>query len=158
MGTTTFSGPVKAGTIKDTTGTTLGTDVKNTGQVVMAQSAYIDITGASHLNQVIATIPAKSQITDVVLNVTEVNDDTSAATVSVGTIADADAFIATANVQALATTYGTLDAEASNVGSTDIQVVADFTGTDGDGTTGNATVTVKYLQNAQIAIAGDVPA
>ena len=158
MGTTTFSGPIKAGTIKDTTGTTLGTDVKNTGQVVMAQSAYIDITGASHLNQVIATIPAKSQITDVVLNVTEVNDDTTGATVSVGTIADADAFIATANVQALATTYGTLDAEASNVGSTDIQVVADYTGTDGDGTTGNATVTVKYLQNAQIAIAGDVPA
>jgi hypothetical protein len=158
MGTTTFSGPIKAGTIKDTTGTTLGTDVKNTGQVVMAQSAYIDITGASHLNQVIATIPAKSQITDVVLNVTEVNDDTTGATVSVGTIADADAFIASANVQALATTYGTLDAEASNVGSTDIQVVADFTGTDGDGTTGNATVTVKYLQNAQIAIAGDVPA
>jgi hypothetical protein len=158
MGTTTFSGPIKAGTIKDTTGTTLGTDVKNTGQVVMAQSAYIDITGASHLNQVIATIPANSQITDVVLNVTEVNDDTTAATVSVGTIADADAFIATANVQALATTYGTLDAEASNVGSTDIQVVADFTGTDGDGTTGNATVTVKYLQNAKIAIAGDVPA
>lgn len=158
MGTTTFSGPIKAGTIKDTTGTTLGTDVKNTGQVVMAQSAYIDITGASHLNQVIATIPANSQITDVVLNVTEVNDDTTGATVSVGTIADADAFIASANVQALATTYGTLDAEASNVGSTDIQVVADFTGTDGDGTTGNATVTVKYLQNAQIAIAGDVPA
>ena len=158
MGTTTFSGPIKAGTIKDTTGTTLGTDVKNTGQVVMAQSAYIDITGASHLNQVIATIPAKSQITDVVLNVTEVNDDTGAATVSVGTIADADAFIASANVKALATTYGTLDAEASNVGSTDIQVVADYTGTDGDGTTGNATVTVKYLQNAQIAIAGDVPA
>jgi hypothetical protein len=158
MGTTTFSGPIKAGTIKDTTGTTLGTDVKNTGQVVMAQSAYIDITGASHLNQVIATIPAKSQITDVVLNVTEVNDDTTGATVSVGTIADADAFIASANVQALATTYGTLDAEASNVGSTDIQVVADYTGTDGDGTTGNATVTVKYLQNAQIAIAGDVPA
>lgn len=158
MGTTTFSGPVKAGTIKDTTGTTLGKDVKNTGFVVMGQSAYIDITGASHLNQVIGTIPANSQITDVILNVTTVNDDTNAATVSVGTVADADAFIATANVKALGTTYGTLDAEASNVGSTDIQVVADFTGTDGDGTTGNATVTVKYLQNNQIAIAGDVPA
>jgi hypothetical protein len=26
MGTTTFSGPVKAGTIKETTGTTLGSD------------------------------------------------------------------------------------------------------------------------------------
>ena len=137
MGTTTFSGPVKAGTIKDTTGTTLGTDVKNVGFVVMAQSAFIDITGASHLNQVIGTIPANSQITDVILNVTTVNDDTNAATVSVGTDGDGDAFIATANVKALGTTYGTLDAEASNVGSTDIQVLADFTGTDGDGTTGN---------------------
>ena len=38
MGTTTFSGPIKAGTIKETTGTTLGSDVKNTGQVVMAQT------------------------------------------------------------------------------------------------------------------------
>ena len=27
MGTTTFSGPIKAGTIKNTTGTTLGSDV-----------------------------------------------------------------------------------------------------------------------------------
>ena len=41
MGTTTFSGPIKAGTIKETTGTTLGSDVKNTGQVVMAQSQAI---------------------------------------------------------------------------------------------------------------------
>jgi len=31
MGTTTFSGPIKAGTIKETTGTTVGTDMKNTG-------------------------------------------------------------------------------------------------------------------------------
>ena len=158
MATTTFTGPIKAGDILNTSGTTVGTDVKNVGQVVMAQSAYIDITGASHLNQVIATIPANSQITDVILNVTTVNDDTNAATVSVGTTDDGDAFIATANVKALGTTYGTLDTEASNVGSTDIQVLADFTGTDGDGTTGNATVTVKYLQNAQIALAGDVPA
>ena len=158
MGTTTFSGPVKAGTIKDTTGTTLGSNVKNVGFVVMAQSAIADIIGASHLNQVIATIPANSQITDVILNVTTVNNDGGAATISVGTVADADAFIAAANVKALGTTYGTLDTEATDVGSTDIQVLADFTGADGDGTTGAATVTVKYLQNNSIALAGDIPA
>jgi len=158
MGTTTFSGPVKSGTIKDTTGTTLGSDVKNTGFVVMAQSAIVDIIGASHLNQVIATIPANSQITDVVLNVTTVNNDSGAATVSVGTIADANAFIDAANVKALGTTYGTLDTEATDIGTTDIQVVADFTGASGDATTGAATVTVKYLQNNSIALAGDVPA
>ena len=38
MATTTFSGPIKAGTIRNTTGTTLGSDIKNTGQVVMAQT------------------------------------------------------------------------------------------------------------------------
>ena len=31
MATTTFSGPVKAGTINNTTGTTVGTNVANTG-------------------------------------------------------------------------------------------------------------------------------
>ena len=158
MGTTTFSGPVKSGTITDTTGTTLGSDVKNVGFVVLAQSAIADIIGASHLDQVIATIPPNSQITKVVLNVTTVDHDSGAATVSVGTIADANAFIDAANVKALGTTYGTLDTEATDVGSTDIQVVADFTGASGDATTGAATVTVKYLQNNSIALAGDVPA
>ena len=156
MGTTTFSGPIKAGVIKETTGTTLGSDVKNTGQVVMAQSVIVDIIGASHLNQVCAVIPANSQIVDVIVNVTTVNNDTGAATVSVGTVADADAFIATLNVKALATTHGTLDTEATNVGTTDIQVLADFTGANGDGTTGAATVTVMYLQNNSIAVAADL--
>jgi hypothetical protein len=41
MGTTTFSGPLKAGTIKDTTGTTVGTNVANVGYGVMAQSAVL---------------------------------------------------------------------------------------------------------------------
>ena len=36
MATTTFSGPIKAGTIKDTTGTTVGTDKANVGFVLMA--------------------------------------------------------------------------------------------------------------------------
>ena len=44
MGTTTFSGPVKAGTIRETTGTTVGTDMKNIGQVVMAQTHAIDLS------------------------------------------------------------------------------------------------------------------
>ena len=42
MATTTFSGPIKAGTISNTTGTTVGDNVKNTGQVVMSQSILID--------------------------------------------------------------------------------------------------------------------
>ena len=156
MANTTFSGPVRAGTISNTTGTTLGTNIANVGQVLMAQSVKVDIIGASHLNQVCAVIPANSQIVDVILNVTTVNNDTGAATVSVGTVADADAFIATASVKALATTHGTLDTEATNVGTTDIQVLADFTGASGDATTGAATVTVMYLQNNSVQDAADL--
>ena len=156
MGTTTFSGPIKAGTIKETTGTALGDSIKNTGQVIMAQSVIVDIIGASHLNQVCAVIPANSQIVDVILNVTTVNNDTGTATVSVGTVADADAFLATVDAKTLATTHGTLDTEATNVGTTDIQVLADFTGSNGDGTTGAATVTVLYMQNNSVQDAADL--
>ena len=156
MATTNFSGPITAGQIRNTTGTTLGENIKNIGQVLMSQSVKIDIIGASHLNQVCAVIPANSQIVDVILNVTTVNNDGGAATVSVGTVADGDAFIATANVKALATTHGTLDTEATNVGTTDIQVLADFTGASGDATTGAATVTVMYLQNNSVQDAADL--
>ena len=151
MATTTFSGPVKAGTIKNTTGTTVCTYVTNVGSVVMAQSAVIDIIGAASADQVVATIPANSQIIDVVLNVTTVSNDGGAATVSVGTSADANAFIDAQNVKALATTRGTLDTEATDVGSTDIQVLADFAAANGDGTTGAATVTVMYIQNNNLS-------
>ena len=156
MATTNFSGPITAGQIRNTTGTTLGENIKNIGQVLMAQSVKVDIIGASHLNQVCAVIPANSQIVDVILNVTTVNNDSGAATVSVGTVADADAFINGANVKALATTHGTLDTEATNVGTTDIQVLADFTGASGDATTGAATVTVMYLQNNSVQDAADL--
>jgi hypothetical protein len=156
MATTNFSGPITAGNIRNTTGTTVGSDIANVGQVVMSQSVKVDIIGASHLNQVCAVVPANSQIVDVILNVTTVNNDGGAATISVGTVADADAFIATANVKALATTHGTLDTEATNVGTTDIQVLADFTGANGDGTTGAATVTVMYIQNNSVQDAVDL--
>ena len=150
MGTTTFSGPIKAGTIKETTGTTLGSDIKNTGQVVMAQSAVIDIIGAS-ANTTVATIPANSQIVDVILNVTTAANDSVSATVSVGTASDADAFIATANVLATGTTRGTLDTEATDIGTTDANVVATYTAGNDDGTVGAATVTVMYLQNNNLS-------
>ena len=151
MANTTFSGPVRAGTIKDTTGTTVGTDVANVGYVLMAQSAVIDIIGATSNNQVVATVPANSQIVDVILNVTVVNNDTGTAAVVVGTSADADAFIPSTSVKALATTRGTLDTEATNVGTIDLQVLVDFTAQNGNGSTGSATVTVLYIQNNNLS-------
>ena len=147
MGTTTFSGPIKAGTIRETTGTTVGTDVNNVGFVVLAQSFVADIIGATSNDQSVAIIPANSQIVDVILNVTTVNNDSGSAVVNVGTSADNNAFLAAINVKALGTTHGVLDTEATDVGTTDLQVLADFTAGTGDGATGAATITVLYVQN-----------
>tara|TARA_R100000951_G_scaffold45986_1_gene38989 strand:- start:1035 stop:1490 length:456 start_codon:yes stop_codon:yes gene_type:complete len=151
MGTTTFSGPIKAGLIAATTGTDIGVNIANTGSVVMAQSMIPNITGASQLNQRVAVIPAKSQIVDVICNVTTIGDDTGAAIISVGTAADPNAFLDAVNTKALGTTHGTLDTEATNVGTTDLEVLADFTGATGDGTSGVATLTVMYIQNNNLS-------
>ena len=151
MGTTTFSGPIKAGTIKETTGTTLGSDVLNTGFVQMVQSKSISAIGAS-ANTTVATIPANSQIVNVTMDIIEVNDDTTAATVSVGTAANGTAFIAATDAQAIARTEPVAAAipALADVGTSDINVIGVFTATDGDGTTGEAIVTVTYVQNNNV--------
>ena len=150
MGTTTFSGPVKAGTIKDTTGTTVGTDVANVGSVLMAQSAVIDIIGADN-SATVATVPANSQIVDVILNVTTVNNDSGAATVKVGTDSDDDEFLPATSVKSVATTRGTIGAEGTDVGTSDVAVKYTFTAASDDGSTGAATVTVLYIQNNNLS-------
>jgi hypothetical protein len=153
MATTTFSGPIKAGPIKETTGTTVGTNVKDTGFVLMAQSAVIDIIGATAADQVVATIPAGSQIVDVILNVTTANTDTGTATVAVGTSGSATAFLPATTVKTAATTRGTLSTSvATDVGTTDIQVLADFTAQNGNGAAGAATVTVLYIQSNELVV------
>ena len=148
MGKTTFSGPVLAGGINETTGSTLGANVKNTGHVTMVQGKDINITGAS-ANTNIAVIPANSQVLFVHVDVTEVSNDTNAATFSVGTTSNATAFTAAANLKALGRTSQSAAALGlmSNVGASDIKVVGVFTGTDGDGNTGAVTTSVTYAQD-----------
>ena len=153
MGTTTFSGPVKAGTIKDTTGTTVGTDVNNVGFVLMAQSAVIDIVGATATSTV-GVIPANSKITEVQLNIVEASNNSAAATVSVGFSGATTALLNGTNAKAAALTYSTGMATASiNIGTGDRTVIATFNPTGVvDGDEGIADVTVKYLQNANLNV------
>ena len=143
MGTTTFSGPVKAGTVRE------GASA-NTGSVLMAQSAVIDIIGATNTTAV-GIIPANSQIVDVILNVTTVSNDGGTATVQVGHGGDTDEYLPATNVKALATTRGTIQTDGTDIGTTDQQVTATFTAANGNGTTGAATVTVLYIQNNNLS-------
>ena len=146
MATTTFSGPIKAGDKKD--GAT-----SNTGFVIMAQAAVIDIAGASATTTV-GTIPANSKITEVSLNIVEASDNASAATVSIGFSGATSALMGATNAKAIGLTQSTGMATASiNIGTGDRTVIATFNPTGiVDGDEGIADVTVKYLQNINLDV------
>jgi len=145
MGTTTFSGPIKAGTISNTTGTTVGTNVKNIGFVKMAQSAsWSQSTTAADTGIV---IPANSQITEIIVNITTACD---AANISMGTTsASTELFSAlaagtAANVFKFGTGGTITDGDAwADIGTSDLPIYIDFSA----GTSGAGYVTVEYIQN-----------
>ena len=153
MGTTTFSGPIKAGTIKETTGTTVGTDMKNTGQVVMAQTHAIDLSGgalAAVASNVI--IPANSQIIYCVFDIiTAANTTTN---ISVGFVGGAAT--ALVNAYTIGTTagrqYPTTKAGGAlaweDIGTSDQRL--NFTNSAGTNA-GEVRITVTYQQNTNFA-------
>ena len=149
MATTTFSGPIKAGTISNTTGTTLGDDVKNTGQVVMSQSILIDaavVVGTTTYN--VGVIPKNSQLLTATIRVAIVSNPSGTATVSVGKTGSAAFFIANTDVKTLGETSsianGALD-EADRFGS-DTQITATLIAAGTTATVGQVSVTFTYVQ------------
>ena len=145
MGTTTFTGPIKAGDIVNTSGSTLGSDVKNTGWVLMSQSSAV--TQASGATDIV--IPADSQIVDIKVMVTAVWSG-AATTFGVGTTASATFLTAAgaldgAAVGPLTASPGTDATRAGNwndVGTTDRKIAVTSTNTG----TGAGVITVTYLQ------------
>ena len=149
MGSTTFSGPIKAGTISQTTGTTVGTDIKNVGQVLMAQTAAVDLSsGAIAASALDIVIPANSQLVDIVFD--SITAASGATNISIGKVGGlATAYV---NTFAIGTTVGlkrpTTEAGGAlaweDVGSTDVR----FNVTNSAATSaGEVRVTVMYLQN-----------
>ena len=149
MANTTFSGPIKAGTISNTTGTVLGTNVKNTGQVVMSQSIMIDAAVAAGTTTYnVGVIPKNSQLLTTTIRVAVVNNSGTSATVSVGKTGTAEYFIANTDVKTLGETSSIANAaldEADRVGS-DVQVTATLIAVGTTATTGQVTVTFTYVQ------------
>ena len=151
MATTTFSGPVKAGTIRNTTGTTVGTNMKNVGSVLMSQSAAITQSTTAAASGIV--IPANSRIVEMYVYVTTAYDNT--ATLSIGTtsasteLATAVA-VSTIDTIKLASQATITDADAwEDIGTTDVKIFTDSSATTLD--TGVATLTVTYVQNNNLA-------
>ena len=120
MGTSTFSGPIKAGPIKFTTGTTLGQDVANVGNVVLMQSEAVTQAGpgADGVYTTNIVLPAGSTITDIKLYVTAVWSGV-ASTLGLGTTVSATALTAATAVAGgtLGIITATAGADATRIGN-----------------------------------------
>ena len=149
MANTTFSGPIKAGTISNTTGTVLGTNVKNTGQVVMSQSIMIDAAVAAGTTTYnVGVIPKNSQLLTVILRVGVVSNQGTSATVSVGKTGTAAYLVAATDVKTLGetTTLATGALDEADRFSADTQITATLISAGTTATTGQVTVTFTYVQ------------
>ena len=142
MGTTTFSGPVKSGTIREGASANVGT-------VVCAQSAAITELAANTATSII--IPANSQITNMYVLV-QTAWDGGTNTLDVGTSADPDlycdglAVTALGNHRVTATATGT-EANWKDIGTSDVTVYYDSVA----GGNGVGVLTVQYLQNRNLS-------
>ena len=148
MGTTTFTGPVKAGNVLDTTGTTVGS-IKNVGFCLMAQSA--DIVQSTTSTQTAITIPANSTIVAIdVLVDTAWSSATTTYTLSVGTSSTATELVAATNANAVGLlslnpgTDATRTGVWQDVGTSDIAVWVDSGAP--SATPGAGKLIVTYIQ------------
>ena len=146
MGTSTFTGPIKAGNVLNTTGTTAGT-VKNVGFVMMAQTYSLTQAGTATATATTICIPAYSHIVQVqLLNTVAWNGASS--NISIGTSATATELVSAQSAGAIginALTPGTDATRAttwSNVGSSDVilYVLSANTGA------GVGDLVVRYIQ------------
>lgn len=145
MAQATFDGPIRSGTIRETTGTQLGVNVKNTGTVLVTQQ--VPFTQASGVTSIV--IPANSAVHDIRVMVTSVWTG-AATTFGVGvegnptffTAAGATAGGAVGIVAATPGTDATRVGNFVNTGAGDKKVLVTSTNTG----TGSGFIMVTYAQ------------
>jgi hypothetical protein len=146
MATSTFTGPLKAGDVLNTTGTTAGT-VKNVGFVMMAQTAAITQAGTATALATTIVIPAYSHIVQIQM-LNTVGFSGASSNISIGTTATATELVAAtsvANIGITALTPGTdatRSALWSNVGANDVIIYVLSTNTGA----GVGDLVVRYIQ------------
>jgi len=149
MAQTTFNGPIIAGNIRNTTGYTVGENVKNTGQVVMSQSIVINAAVAAGTTTYdVGVLPKNSQLLTTTIRCAVVSNQGTTATVSVGKTGTAAFYVVATDVKTLGETTllttGSLDS-ADRVNA-DTQITATLIAVGTTATTGQVSVTFTYVQ------------
>ena len=146
MGKTTFTGPIRAGDILNTSGTTLGKDVRNVGSVVMVQTAPVTQAGSATALATSIVLPADSHILNIQMVVTAPWTG-GATTFNVGTSATATELVALGAGGTIGVIGLLPGADATRTANWDdsttdkrIFVLSTNTGT------GAGTLTVRYIQ------------
>ena len=151
MANTTFSGPVRSGSISNTTGTTVGTNMANVGSMLVAQTEAITQAATTSTTNII--IPANSQLVFAKLFVSVIWNG-AASTTGLGYVGDATAFTAAGGIAG--GTLGIIEITAgankarvdawADIGTTDRRILL----TSGNAGAGVGWLTVGYIQNANV--------
>jgi hypothetical protein len=161
MGFATHLGPWLLGTVRNTTGTTVGT-IENCGATVVSQTFKKNYTGqaASATTDTICVLPAGAQIVDIFIDTTIAFTGSTAANVSIGDGSTAALYWAATDVTAVgraaisnaAAKLGAWCGAASTaspngigIGSVDVKIVATMTPTVAAVTAGTVQYTIMYV-------------
>ena len=150
MGSSTFSGPIKAGDVFNTTGTTPGT-IRNVGFVEMCQTAAITQAGTATALATSIVIPAYSHILNVQF-LTTAGFSGAAQTISIGTTVAATDLVVGHSLTNIGQSSAGPGADAprttkwTNVGTSDVIIYALSANTG----TGVTDLVVRYVQAENI--------
>lgn len=161
MGFATHLGPWLLGTVKNTTGTTVGT-LQNTGATLVSQTFKKDYTGitTAGTTSTIAVLPAGSQIVDIKIDTLVAFTGSTAANMTLGDGTTANLYWASTDITSqgrlaytnaatkLANWAGATSTASPNgigIGPTDVKVVATLTPTVATVTAGTVQYTVMYV-------------
>ena len=161
MGFATHLGPWLLGTVRNTTGTTVGT-IENCGATVVSQTFKKNYTGqaASATTDTICVLPAGAQIVDILIDTTVAFTGSTAANVSIGDGTTAALYWAATDVTSagraaisnaaakLGAWCGVTSTASPNgigIGSTDVKIIATMTPTVAAVTAGTVQYTIMYV-------------
>jgi len=160
MGFATHLGPWLLGTVKNTTGTTVG-NIRNTGATLVSQTFKKDYTGqaASATTDTVCVLPAGAQIVNIFIDTLVAFTGSTAANMTLGDGTTAALYWAStditsqgrlANTNAAsklvnwAGTATTASPNGQGIGSTDVKVIATLTPTVAAVTAGTVQYTIVY--------------
>jgi len=161
MGFATHLGPWLLGTVKNTTGTTVGS-IENLGATIVSQTFKKNYTGqaASATTDTICVLPAGAQILDILVDTLVAFTGSTAANLTIGDGTTANLYWATSDITTqgrlaitnaaskLANWVGATSTASPNgigIGATDVKVIATLTPTVAAVTAGTVQYTVMYV-------------